>query len=388
MRIAFISTMSGTPWGGSEELWSQVGVRLAEQGFSIAASIHGWTPLHPRVLDLARRGIEIQARPPVHPVWRRVAHRLVGRSLPLVIWDIKRFLEDVRPALVVISDGGFFAPLELVELCAELRLPFVVIAHANHDGWWLEDSHARRYGTALSAALRCYFVSERNRRLAEKQVGWTLANAELVRNPFNVAYDAALAWPAGDAGSLRMACVARLHLASKGQDLLFEVLAEPPWSTRNWTLALYGTGPNEEGLLQLAKRLGVRGRIEFRGHVADVASIWAGCHMLVLPSRYEGLPLALVEAMLCSRPAVVTNVAGNGEVVTDGATGFLAESPTAPALGRALERAWERRGDLQQMGEAAGKHIRELVPRDPVGVFARKLNALLEPSADRQVTAA
>ena len=91
--------------------------------------------------------------------------------------------------------------------------------------------------------------------------------------------------------------------------------------------------------------------------------------------------------MLCGRPALVTDVAGNGEVVTDGITGFLAESPTVQALGRAMERMWERRGELQQMGDAASSRIRELVPRDPVAVFASKLRALIDTPVDNPGTA-
>ena len=67
--------------------------------------------------------------------------------------------------------------------------------------------------------------------------------------------------------------------------------------------------------------------------------------MLVLPSRYEGLPLALVESMWCSRPAVVTEVAGNTEVCVDNETGLVVPVPTVPLLADTLERAWERRED-------------------------------------------
>ena len=66
--------------------------------------------------------------------------------------------------------------------------------------------------------------------------------------------------------------------------------------------------------------------------------------MLVMPSRFEGLPLAIVEAMLCARPVVATDVAGHAEVVEDGVTGFLADAPTVGAIAAALERCWVRRG--------------------------------------------
>ena len=201
-----------------------------------------------------------------------------------------------------------------------------------------------------------------------------MLNAEVVRSPFKVPIDAALPWPSTDeGGELRLACVARLHPPSKGQDILFDVLAEAPWNARKWILSLYGEGQNREVLMRLAERLGLGPRVKFVGQVADVSSIWADHHVLVLPSRYEGLPVALVEAMLCARPAVVTDVGGNTEVLTEGVTGFVAEAPTLLSFRAALERMWQRRADLKSIGRTAAEHIHRLVPADPTGIFTEKL---------------
>jgi glycosyltransferase involved in cell wall biosynthesis len=129
-------------------------------------------------------------------------------------------------------------------------------------------------------------------------------------------------------------------------------------------------------LERLAERLGVSSRVVFGGHIA-VEDIWAANHVLVMPSRFEGLPLAMVEAMLCARPVLGTDVGGNSEIIEDGVTGFLAEAPTVPIVARSLERLWEQRANLEQMGKAGAKRIRELVPSDPVRVFSEKLMHLI-----------
>jgi glycosyltransferase involved in cell wall biosynthesis len=167
-----------------------------------------------------------------------------------------------------------------------------------------------------------------------------------------------------------------LDAPGKGQDILFEVLARPEWSARNWRLHLYGDGENREGLARCAQRLGLADRVVFEGYVADVEKIWSLNHVLVMPSRIEGLPLAVVEAMLCGRPVVATDVAG-AEVVEDGVTGFLAEVPAVGSIGNALERFWARREEGKDIGAAAAKRIREVVPADPVRVFADELRKLL-----------
>jgi glycosyltransferase involved in cell wall biosynthesis len=95
-----------------------------------------------------------------------------------------------------------------------------------------------------------------------------------------------------------------------------------------------------------------------------------------MPSRFEGLPLAMVEAMLCSRPIVATDIAGHAEIVEDGVTGFLADAPTPRALAAALERFWARRTEAEEIGKAGHRRIQQLVPPDPVRLFAENLKAL------------
>jgi glycosyltransferase involved in cell wall biosynthesis len=117
--------------------------------------------------------------------------------------------------------------------------------------------------------------------------------------------------------------------------------------------------------------------VRFGGFVPDVHRIWADYHALVLPSRYEGLPISLVEAMLCGRPSIVTNVSGNPELLEDNVTGFVAAAPTAALLDEAMERAWTRRAEWPAMGVAAAEQVRRRVPPDPAAVFADQLLELI-----------
>lgn len=369
--------MTGGPWGGSEELWSQSAVELVSQGFAVTANVIEWSPLHPRIGRLQEAGVEITTRRQRCSRLRRVRDRLLARQRSRHFSDLERWIAHRMPALVVISDGGALPPIEFLEVCVAHRVPFVTIGHANDYGWWPEDDLARRFRATLPAALRCYFVSKANLSLAEKQIGARLSNAEVVRNPFNVDHDTIPACPSlGDGAEVRFACVGRLHPPSKGQDILFDALADESWRDRSWRLRLYGEGPMREGLVRLAEHRGIADRVRFEGY-QPVEQIWASNHVLVMPSRYEGLPLAIVEAMLCGRPVVATDVAGNAEVIQDGLTGFLADAPTAAGMARALERFWARRHDAEEIGSAGARRIRQLVPRDPARVFAEKLNQLI-----------
>jgi len=375
--IIFVSTMDGDPWGGSEELWSRTALDLAAQGFSVCASVHEWSPPHKRVLALVEGGVDVWVRPSRYSIWKRAWRKVTCTQEAFMVAELRKQIVSNVPSLVVMSSGSALPPIELLELCISEKVPFVTIGQANDEAWWPVDDDARRYRNALPAALRCYFVSTANLRLAEKQVGCAIPNAEVVWNPFNIEFSTSLAWPLSADGEVLFACVGRLHPPSKGQDILLEAFAGQDWADRNWRLTFYGEGRMQDSLERLVERLGLGDRVIFSGH-ASVADIWASNHVLTLASRYEGLPLVMVEAMLCGRPVVATNVAGHSELIEDGVVGFLADAPTVASVAKALERLWERRSEAEQMGKAAAERIRQLVPRDPTQVFSGKIRKLVE----------
>jgi len=379
MHFAFISTMAGYPWGGSEELWSQTALRLRGEGHHVAASVPWWPRLSPRVTGLAAQGVELFVRPPAQaslPVrlWRKVGRRC-GVTPPELRWLLRQ-----KPDLICVSNGNYRDGLNFLEVCLQNGVPYVSVVQANAEFVWPSDSDAERLIAAYQGACRAFFVSQRNRLLLETQLGIRLQNTQVVRNPFNVRWEASVPWPAESDG-WKLACVARLEPPAKGQDLVAQVLASDAWRSRPVSLSLLGTGPMEQGLRRLVLRLGLEDRVRFAGQVSDIEQLWAAHHALVLPSRYEGLPLALVEAMLCARPAIVTDVAGNTELVEDGKTGFVAAAPTAQHLNEAMERAWARRRDWQTMGVAAQLRARSEVPANPAEVFAEELLQLAQHAA-------
>jgi glycosyltransferase involved in cell wall biosynthesis len=375
-KILFVS--SGGADHASEELWARTAMELAKQGFSVFASIDGWPPLHWRVRDLRDAGVHLQIRPAHYPLWKRAWNHIFFSAKAKAVLELKKLLRRRAPRLVVFSEGFFKPPIDLIDLCISNNLPFVTVTNGNCEQYcWPVDADADRYRIALSAARRCYFVSNANLRLAEKEIGGELSNAEVVWSQYNVAFNADPPWPSlTSEEELRLACVGRLDPPTKGQDILLEALASPSWKDRRWHLSLYGEGQRRNSLERLIVRLGLSNRVTFAGHVT-VEEIWSANHVLIMPSRFEGLPLALVEAMLCGRPVLATDVGGNSEVMIDGVTGFLTAAPTVPILSVGLERVWANRGNLETMGKAGAKRIREIVPAEPICVFSEKIKSLV-----------
>jgi len=86
---------------------------------------------------------------------------------------------------------------------------------------------------------------------------------------------------------------------------------------------LAGDGPLREELVAEAKSLGLGDRVLFPGYRRDVPELITAYDVYALSSLWEGLPLALLEALAIGRPIVATTVGGNPEVVEDGVNGFL-----------------------------------------------------------------
>lgn len=376
-KIVFVSMMNSGPWGGSEELWAGAALHLAGDGLRIAASVHGWLPPHPKIQRLVQAGINVQFRRAAIPLHLRVWHKVTPRNGSAALRDLAAFITAEQPALVVICIGAAAPPIDLLQLMVFNNWPFATIAQANSEQFWPDDAEAAEYRRLMPAARKCYFVSRANLELFQDQIGMDLTNGEVVCNPFNVRFDADVPWPPVEATEeLRLASVARLHPPSKGQDILIEALADSSWRGRNWQLTFYGDGPMREGINRLISRAGLDDHIRVAGFSESIENIWAQNHVLMMPSRYEGMPLSMVEAMLCSRPVVATDVAGHSEILHDGINGFMADAPTVNSLRAALERLWAAREKLKMMGTASAHLIRKFVPAEPTRSFADKIKAI------------
>ena len=376
MKIGFISAMHYYAWGGSEELWSQAAVRMAQAGSDVRVCCGNLLAGHPRMKPLLDAGIRVRPySTSPQPFVRRVMRRLTGdRINPGWIQAAGRFMSQGRVNLVVISQGSSLDGLELALEIRARKLPYVLVIQQVAEEFWPDDTTAARLRLAYQGAMRVCCVSQVNLRLLEDQIGAELGNGTVVRNPFAVDYEKPLPWPEGGS-PVRFAAVGVLQPVQKAQDLLLHSFANPVWRERNWSLDIFGEGSCRASLERLRNRLGLD-RVVFRGHLNDIPAIWRSHHLLLHCTRREGLPIALVEAMLSGRPAVVTDVAGHKELVEDGVEGFVAEAPAIECVFRAIERAWQARQSWEEMGLRAHEKVRRLVPRDPVGHFCKFLESV------------
>lgn len=146
----------------------------------------------------------------------------------------------------------------------------------------------------------------------------------------------------------------------KGHDLALEALRE---IDDQLACRLVIFGPDDTAwaseLRARATSLGVAGRVEFRGATECVGEALGLADVVLAPSRREALSLTLIETAAVGRPAIVSDVGGNGEVVLDGRTGLLFPAGDAQSLAEAILRVGRDAGLRFRMAKAARERFEE-----------------------------
>lgn len=383
-KIAVLTTIVDD-WGGSEELWSRSVPHLLAAGNSITVYKNKFNQNHLSVKNLAVQKITLKEIRPSLFIGRRLVRKLgfFWNRLrdPLFFVDekyyavqnFKKYLFEDKPDLVVISQGINFDGLKFAYQCLKLKIPYVIISQKAVDFYWPSTQEKGYMRETLKAALLVCFVSNHNLKLTEDQFGLRLKNSRLVFNPVKIKRRI-VRYPSTENG-FRLACLGRFFLIDKGQDILIGVLSKKKWRERPITVNLFGSGSdlvNIEDMIKLHEMTNVK----IRPHIDDIEEIWLDHHALILPSRSEGLPLAIVEAMAVGRTIITTNAGGNAELVEDGVSGFVGEI-SKQALDDTLERAWENRYQWETMGLKAAETIKTTIPENPEKNFADLLNDLM-----------
>ncbi|PZH14929.1 glycosyltransferase family 1 protein [Streptomyces sp. NTH33] len=314
-------------------------------------------------------------------VRRWEATRSPGPSLAREARHVARLIDEVRPDLV----HAHSAKAGLAgRLAVRGRIPTVFQPHA----WSFEAVGGttaalalrwERWGARWAARVVCVSEAERATGVrAGIDARFTVVPNGIDLEHFHPAGPgparAGLAPLAGlDPAAPLVVCVGRL-CRQKGQDVLLRawdaVVREVPGAR----LALVGDGPDDDRLRELAPP-----SVLFAGAVADARPWYRAADLVVLPSRWEGMALAPLEAMACGRPVVVTDVDGareslpssftdrclvppeNPAVLAGALTGLLLDPPLRASLGGLARRHVLATHDVRNTAEQVSDVYRDLL---------------------------
>lgn len=358
VKIGIISTVGGGfKWAGSEETWRLFATHVVEQKHSVAIQASESVSRFEKLKLLRDAGAQIVPRKELNGVTRRLANKGLHSRFRAFL---KRDLD-----VLFLTMGGVADCLWIPDLLLALKsvsIPMVLNVQANAEGIVESETHREALRAIYRQASAVIFQSHHNHRLAERQLAMRIPKAKVISNPLREPLGDPLNWPT--TGTFKFAEVARMQVNDKQQDHLLEALSDDRWKDRDWHLTLCGSGPDDQHVRSLVNMYGLEGRVDFIAYVENREDIWRDKHLHILPTRREGMPLALIESMACARPAIVTRAGGSPELIKDGENGFVCPGMHPVVLCETLDRAWQAREQWSEMGMVAYQTVREQIHED------------------------
>jgi len=245
------------------------------------------------------------------------------------------------------------------------------VVHTSHGSFLAENLSPPRRAVLLAAERVAAAMTTHLLYLSEADLGLMRSHGLYRSTPATLVriVTPRLAHPSGSWAHRRGAPIVAVanHYPNKGLDVLLRAFASVTSSLPETELVLVGDGPERQALERLARELDLT-RVRFLGRVADPTTLVRDAAVFVLPSRKEGLPLALLEALALGVPAVSTRVGAVSEVVSSDEVEIV--PPEDPeALGVALVsvvRDEERARRLSTRGRLAAARFVSEASIDPV----------------------
>jgi glycosyltransferase involved in cell wall biosynthesis len=245
--------------------------------------------------------------------------------------------------------GRFAAMLARVPIVIGSEVNIYERKHALHviaERWLMHGTDAV---VASADAVREFYVrqigADRSKvAVIYNAVDWAQLETTITRDSLRASLDI-------PAGAPVAGIIARLT-EQKAHRILFEAIARTP-ALADLHLLVVGDGELRAELLRHAGVLGIAARVHFAGARRDLGNVLNAIDVFVMPSLWEGLPLALVLAMGAGLPVVATAVAGIPEIVTHGESGLLVNPGDIDGLGAALARVFVDATERARFGQAA-----------------------------------
>lgn len=270
------------------------------------------------------------------------------KRLPYWIRGIRKLVKEVKPDTVL----SFAARINVIVQLACLGQKTSVVVSERNDPFsdgrskFVDFMTNRLYPKAKAVVFQTVRSTTYFAKLK-------LNNACVIPNPVAVACTSIDKTPG------KIVTAGRLT-AQKNQKMLIDAFAEVKKEFPEVQLHLFGGGELKEALANQAKNLGVADSVLFRGNVPDIHQQIADADMFVLPSDYEGLSNALLEAMMMGLPCISTNCAGSDEYICDGENGLLVPVGDTRALTEAMKRLLKNEEEARRFGQKAAETVSDL----------------------------
>lgn len=365
MRILFL--IDNLRPGGAQKALLAIASALKSDGWEPVVWCLGGTSEIEK--SFAERGVPVVGR---HARMWRIALQ------PLALARYMRHEKvDVLQTFLFHSDVAGRVAARVAKGIRRRNPPYVVssVRASNVRNHWWQFMLARataRWADAFSS------VSWRSLQFASDNEGVVLDRARVIPNGIDLA-----AWkmpPRDEARRMLdvepddfvVLAVGRLH-KQKGHKYLLQAAAEVLKEKPNALFLIAGYGPLLAKLERRARKLGIAERVRFLGYCKEVDALLAAADLFVLPSLWEGMSNAILEAMAAEKPVVATAVDGNVEQVVEGETGLLVPPADPRALSEAILRVARDPVLAECMGRAGRSRVEEQFSMEKMIESTRRL---------------
>lgn len=335
-RVQLLAYSGATEWGGAEIV---LGHLLANLGEHVQPTLIGVDAGIIARIATRRPGTPWSVVPPVR-----------SRRDLRAIWAHQRAIAAARPDVVQINLPVPFA--EPYTVLAALTVPRTRVVVVEHLPMAISAPRMRLLKRLTSPRLAAHVaVGRRAARQVEQLSG--LPEGSIRSIPNGVPMPEIKDLPRSPDSDFVIGAIGRFH-RQKAFDVLIRAVAQLPAAR----LVLIGDGEERIVLERLAADLGIADRVTITGWVEEASAYLHSFDVVAIPSRFEGLPLVLLEAMLTGRAIVATGVGSVLDVLEDGDTGLVVAVDDADALADALRRLRNDSGLRLRLGAAAAEHAR------------------------------
>lgn len=153
-------------------------------------------------------------------------------------------------------------------------------------------------------------------------------------------------------------CVANLHI-NKGHTYLLEAFEQVFTKNKNIHLLIVGDGEEKENLTNQASRYSAKDNIHFLGQRNDVPKLLKSSDIFILPTLFEGMSNAIMEAMASGLPVITTDIPENKALIENGTSGILVPVKESSPITEAIEKLLDNKEYVEILGENAKEKIRD-----------------------------
>lgn len=366
-------------WGGSEEIWFHAAMALRKDNHPVSVLLHTVYYENNKIKILHEAGVQFHSyNKPFKGRFYNATKKYIQKRVPEFrphignyMQEIHSLLSQLTPHLVILNQGVNFDGLLYAFQAYKLNIPYVTISHKSVDFMWPVHYDLDAFRIVLKNSRRNFYVSQQNLKQTTIQLAMDIPRTEILFN-YIKHHPQPIPYPSTE-HEFNLFCVGRLLILDKAQDILLQVLAQPHWKNRPLNVYIVGSGPDEYALKELCTYYQLK-RVHFIPHLAQ-SDMWQKAHGLLLPSRSEGLPLVVLEAMAAGR-MVITTVAGGSADWVKSNSGFITY-PLVPFLNDTLEQAWAVRNQWQLMGQNAFDYFKAHYPNNAIEQFITTIQTVL-----------